>query len=391
MPAQDTTLEKPDAGKAVDTAINQQDVKLDGGAPIPPEVKTAPEVKTPETKTPEIKQPEVKQPETKVEGDEDKTSLDDFLDAKNVNRVPDKATPKVEPKPDDKALDKLDDKTVVKSTDTKPDNFRDLTGIAEEDKQHFLRMSTAAFNRLKPVYLEKAKVEEELGKTKEQLSKAGQMPDSYYEHPAAFILDQEFQENTSNVKVASDIANHWQRQLALIDSGKDWQDLDIKDGKYVLSEAKVADNNARAQVIRNMNFADRQVSEFQTKANAIQHTFANKHRALATELKQAEDTWFPSFKDDKHPLQPVVKDMLAKLPPALRNHPMATLLAKSLTVNAELGRRMAKLSEAKPTDTTDKTQRQPNLNDMGGGGDKKNGDDAEVTMDDFNARKMTYK
>src|SRR6266404_5543209 len=174
-----------------------------------------------------------------------KINFNDFLDAAAIDKTPlvDKTTEKkksvatkletgleeksVENEPVIKEEEEKKQEVGVKTpTKTFKDKQglqpRDVTGIPVELTEHFKNeMSRPAYEKIKPLIIErqqlldsKKELEEKINKLKE-----GGPPDSYYEHPAGFILTPDYANGLQTVNQAQQFVNHWEGQFQKVKSG----------------------------------------------------------------------------------------------------------------------------------------------------------------------------
>jgi hypothetical protein len=270
-----------------------------------------------------------KSAEDKSSSKDASVSIDDF--ANLDSSLTQKPNVKLDDKPADKPADKIDTKPVADKVDKT--TGRDYSGIADEHVPAFKKMSNEAFAAMKPIYLERQKSTETIKQLNEELTKAksNALPDSYYENEMGFILDPEYQQAATNLEKADYILRHWREQMRLVQEGKDWADLEMDDkGQFKKSAGKGSDSAAVVEVQEAFNHALQQYNRVLGKTQGIQQSFVARSKQAINTIKESEDAWFPALKDEKHPLQPVVKLVREKLPPQLRNNPLAGPLAKAL-------------------------------------------------------------
>jgi hypothetical protein len=228
------------------------------------------------------------------------------------------------------------------------------------------------------------------------------MPDSYYEHPQAFVLTPEYNDNIAVLNKASEIENYWAEQFAKIRQGDTWRDLDM-DAKGNLIYGKTenkADAQSEALVMRYMNAAAQQVAQRRAAVMTLQQTYGDRHRKAIGVLKEAEKKHFAAYEDPKHPYAPVMKTIGDSIPVELRGSPLAPFVIKSATATIQLGHLVkqqqteiaelkAKLAAggngaASAKTTTDKKDAGPTESDTTvATSEGKGGGEPEVTFDDF--------
>lgn len=281
----------------------------------------------------------------------DKTSFnfDDFLKAKGQDvsgeggAQKEQGKPKAgeagETKPDNKAEGQASQDAKGTPAGT-TGQARDYTGLTEEEAGHFKRMSNAAFSFLLPKYKASKAQEIELVETKKQLEAArkGQvvLPDNYYEHPHGYLLTPEYAQAENTLETAQIIHNHWRQQMINIRAGKDWQELDYKDGKLIVGEPQPATAEAEMQIGDNLEHTRQQLFEKQQIVRQIQSSFAAKYKDAASQVKESEDKFFPGYDKPDHPQAAVMAEVINRLPAPYKKHPLASMLAKVVATNAML-------------------------------------------------------
>lgn len=282
----------------------------------------------------------------RIEIDDSKPfDFNEFLAAKDEPLI--KEEPKKEVKKEEA---KVETKKEVAPVTAKPEakkipttTERDLTGFEENEQKVLRAMSNEAFDYIRPRLLENKKLGEVVRKKDEEIAnlKVGKqiMPESYYEHPEAFVLSPEYNTNIQLLNVAERIAQHWKAQFANIRKGEDWTDIDIdiKTGRLVFGKPQKATAEAEAEVMDFMSHASQQIQNFQGKVHNIRNSFKEKHAKDVSVLKEAEDKHFAAYKDPKHPYAPVMKTIEENIPASLRNSPLAPFVVKASTAVIQLG------------------------------------------------------
>lgn len=337
--------------------------------------------------TPEAKIPDVEIPEVEVD-------FSDFQRAKDVNFVPEKKTDKPLEKKDDKPLEdkpapelKTTDKPIV--TVSKVPTARDLSDIPEEEHSVWKSMSNESFNKLKPMYVKakqleekQVKLEQEHQVTKTALEEAQKgivkLPENYYEHPSAFILTPEFQQLSQGLTLSQQIVQHWKGQKKAIGEGAKHVIVPrIQDGQLVADYKADVNDNTEELVEDRIEGAKKQASKFDASLETLANTHQAKYKENANWVDGYEKQCFEAFeKPENKPIyEPLVKDTLSNFPVALRNSPLAKLLAKSMVMNMALGKLLnqAALEKAKggtatvDTKVIDKKKAGPTAGEADGG------------------------
>lgn len=334
-------------------------------------------------------------------------TMDDFLSIKEglepkFEGV--KKDNKVEAKKEDKkaAPDKVEDKKVTTNTNKQsPIIARDYAGLPSEEADLLKHVSNQAFNYLKPVLLEKKKLGEVIAaKDKEIVNlKSGKqmMPDSYFEHPQAFVLSPEYNEASNTINTLTFVQTHWKQQMARIRKGEEWQGLQIDDktGRIAYGKPQVATPEAEADVLTYLQSVNNQVQTSQQNLINIQNNFRARHDVATNIIKQAEKEHFAVYDDPKHPMQPMIKHLMENIPTEYRGSPLASLAVKSGVAMLQMKRMyetvLAENAELKKSGVNgnsivseDKSKAGPNEGDVENvGSDKASSKQEEVNYDDF--------
>lgn len=283
-----------------------------------------------------------------VQKTEAKPIVTDFNSFKQVRHESKKdpssiVKPKEEIKEEEKVEEKLEDKQGRIQPNVKLPEKRDYSGLEKDEIELFQRMRNDAFAKLKPVFLEHKKLKQEIVDSQKKLneeltkSKTNGLPDSYYEHPEAFLLSQEYKDLSGITREAESIKNHWRLQEISIKRNGKFQDLDRnKNGQLVLGELKDATPEDELQV---SNYADAAREQYLKQSNKLENLtsgFKGKHDADIKVLKGYEEQYFKGFDDENHPTKELQKAIIDNMPPSFRGSPVTKLLGKVGAANGLL-------------------------------------------------------
>ena len=273
---------------------------------------------------------------------------------------------------------------------------RNYEALPPEIRDHAKKMSNDAFKATSE-YIAKQRAENE--KIAAQLSEAkkGGIPDSYLEHPDAYILTPEFTQAASAAQDAQAIFQHWQSQLNEVRSGA----LEYKplvrnqQGQLAYGTPVKATANSETELLAMFNAAQNQAMQYQTKVQSVKDSYASKYTEAKGWLNNLESASYQAFNDEKNPLTAAYKQALAQFPSAYRSNPLASLLAKSMVANGQL---MTMLRESQQNGKTNGaatvTQQHrnagPNLGDIQGDGAAPKAAADSVTFDDFERIRHGY-
>lgn len=244
---------------------------------------------------------------------------------------------------------------------------RDLTGIDAAHHDHFKRMSNEAFAAMKSIYQERESLKAELTKAKE-----GKLPDSYYEHPDAYVLTPEFAQKAQASDMAAKVFQHWRTQLQNVRGGADtYQTLSINaQGQLEASAPIKVDRGTDTQLAELHAWAHNQYMQAQADMNAYASVHKNNAANTKNWISQFESQAFNIF--DKEPAyKAMVADTVKQvLPPALQHNPLAPMFAKAIItmrMQAEMLNKAGKPAQAQAQQQTTQA-RQPSAAEIAGGG-----------------------
>ena len=371
-------------------------VKVDTQNPEKPaevmEQSTTPAVPEKPVETPQetkVEEVEVKEIPKDISFDNFETLLDKPITPKTPppKKEEEKPAVKVEEKPPVKPEDKLTQ--TLAPAPKHPVGERDFTDIPEEYHAVLKQMSNDAFASIAPILKDHPKLVKELEETKAKVKEPVQAP--FYEHERGYVLTPEWNELNQDASAIEYAKAHWMEQAAKIESGEDWQDLDIdKDGKFVKTDP--LPSNAKAKVYANQNLLSLQAAEQQikTKASEIIKGHKGRYQAATTKVTETVDKYLKKYDDPKNPYRGVVDNVLKTVPVEFHNHPMtrafALLVANMVETRQMYDNTIAKLK----TDTGFKEQVQkagagPTSKEINSGGPaaKSSSPINNVKFDDF--------
>lgn len=258
---------------------------------------------------------------------------------------------------------------------------RDYSDIPESEREIWKKMSNDTFNKLKPIYLEHAKLKVENENLKKQ-----PIGKTVYGHPKSYMLTEDYESKVADAQTADSILKHWQLQLARIRRGETWKDLDQdKDGKFIISAEKDATAEAETEVLEHLAFAQEQNHDARKSLKEFVTSYGNSYENDYRTLLAAQEKYFPGYSDPKHPTQQVQKAIIDALPTSFKSNPLTSILAMTAANNAIL---MGKLQSAmkeinKLKGIKEDTKKAPPTNDKFVHGKETKGKFGEVKFSDF--------
>ena len=329
--------------------------------------------------------------------------FNDFVNARSD--IVDKA--KVDAaKPKSEAVD--DKSTEIKVAPKVSTTARDFTGIDDSDVPLFKQMANDSFNKLKPIYLEHKKAQNELKQRDTKIAELEKgvvkLPDSYYEHPSAVVLTPEFQQANSNLSLSQQIFSHWADQLTKVREGaSEYEiiDIDRNTGELKVVSKAPADSKAEMALLTYFNHAQQQATNQQKVVDQLVANHTNVYRQSMGWLQDFQTKALGVFDkpETKKQYDPVISSVIQSFPSTFRANPLAVPLAKALIVINELAavqrnggaaaQQQAGAQIKSPKAQADKRRAGPTASETGAGSSGA-GNESEVTVDDFERVKAGY-
>lgn len=245
---------------------------------------------------------------------------------------------KVEPVVDDKTKAQSDPKDKKgRTADDFPEKYRDLI---KKNKNH---LPNDLWNTLKsdlPKLVSLEKERDELKVKYEDASKGiVRMPESWAEHPDAYVLTPDYRKFTRGVRQAREEEAHWMQQLERIEKGESWVNLTGRDenGNLTGTEITQVDQIAhKIAVEKAMRKASSFEEQFQGKIVSLKENHVSGYQQACKAVTDTCKEYFPWQKDEKLLAQELVgldgksasikdhiEDYKKILDPRFRNHPLA--------------------------------------------------------------------
>lgn len=235
------------------------------------------------------------------------------------------------------------DKTVTKVDP----NARDYTIFPEEVRPFLKKASNEAFQYAVKLQKDVTKLTadsvEKDKKVKELADK--HIPDSYYQHPEAYVLSPDFQQASQGLTTISTLESFYKQQMVNIREGKDIQELTFADGKFGALPARKATPNDEVDIMQKLTQLTSQRTGLQGKVEAMKTGFATRFATDSAFVKGIETQYFSDYEKPDSPAQPKIKEVMSKLPASFQSHPLASLLVKSVVANLEMNGIVQKLAD----------------------------------------------
>ena len=305
--------------------------------------------------------------------DEDKMTApsEDDDSGDNIVTKPIKSVDGVEVK--QKPGEQKSEKTVTRPTLQKVDGIdspvpevhstRDYTNFPEAIRPLVKKLPNQVFDFVKELYPKLTKSESDLAEVRGKLAEAEKgivkIPDSYHEHPNAFILDPQFQTTHGNLTKAEFEAQFYTTQLEQLESGEPIQYLAgyDKSGNPVYGD-KIARPSAKDKVklASNVSLAHNYAAQFSQQIESIQKNFSTRHKQETDRITSVMTKLIPweaepkllddvvvNEKGEKSNVKTFLSKYMEAVPPVFQNHVMSKAWVNTMMVNFLLNQEMAKL------------------------------------------------
>jgi len=266
----------------------------------------------------------------------------------------------------------------------------ELAKFNEEGLPFAKKMSRDARQWVLKQLSDKDKTIEE-SKTKVIPKKEGDLPDSYYLHKEAYVLDPQYQQSVGVVSQAQKELSYWKSQFAKVRNGdKEWEDLMVDAQGNIQAFKRNSDADAETELIGRINHANTLVQQHMGAINYLKTNYQGKVKQAFEGIKKVEDEFFPQFSDEKNLKEHALYEPISSL---MASKGMNQLVPSSLftklfvhsqdqqayieELESELGKNKEEISEVKPPPSSKEHK--------GGIGKKvaKTGEEKGFNMDEF--------
>lgn len=205
---------------------------------------------------------------------------------------------------------------------------RDYTGLTDHEQRLFRKMGKESFETLLPIYKEHKVLKEEnttLKQQVEQLSNGREvLPQSYYNHPQAFVLSPQFQTERANYEKADFAANHWQTQLENLEAGRPVQDLVVDDKgelqvKAPIDIPKEQTGTVRGKLLAWLTTANQERTSRMETLKQFAGNFQQRVGSIQTMIQQEEKRGLPQYEDPKFEGWKYANEMAAAMPEEVKS------------------------------------------------------------------------
>jgi hypothetical protein len=224
--------------------------------------------------------------------------------------------------------------------------------------------------RLDDLHSAKEQVKELTGKVEKR--EAGQLPDSYLEHPEAYQLDPRYRQSSQAKDNLRAELNYWRQQLILVRDAKPWKELSRDEKGNLITTDRDPGAEADVEISEKIQQAQHAINQHDQFLGHLQSHFKGMYQKQRSEIQTLEDQYLPAYagdraKDNKY-IQ-TFKDILKER--GQENNPLNGTISKMYALLMEQVGYIKQL-EAEATKTKPKVEVQPNSGDINNaGGEKK--------------------
>lgn len=240
-------------------------------------------------------------------------------DKKEKNEEP----PKKDDKESEKKLPFKPLKDITKkaegATDESKQGQRDFTGFDESEVEKLKKMSNDAFEFVRPRLLTEKELKGKVKDLESKLANASKdaLPDNYFEHPEAYLLDKNYNKALNNLSIVADEMAAWEDSLLKARGGEEWIEYqwDAKRNGYVQikrppgpeSELYIEKALARGNQLK---------QQLESEVQSSMQTHKQRSEKLRSNVRERENVIFPQYSDPdilkKDPVMKSLADYLAE-------------------------------------------------------------------------------
>ena len=228
---------------------------------------------------------EAKKKETKVEKEEEKE-----VEEEEEKEIEEETKPKLKPL-------KLEKKEIKKSLTEE----EELAKFDEESLPFAKKMDRSARQWVLSQLSKKDKVIEETKKNVSPARKEGELPDSYYLHDKAYLLDPQYDQSLNIVNQVQRELAYWEQQFAKVRTGeKEWDDVVVGANGQLVQIKRESNAASESDLIKRINHANTLVQQHTGMLNYLATNYKTKVADAMTKVKSVEDEFFPQFSEEKN-------------------------------------------------------------------------------------------
>lgn len=270
---------------------------------------------------------------------------------------------------------------------------RELEAFPEDLRPVLRQMSNDAFNKIAPILKEHPQVRAELENLKKnaQTANVKQEP-AVWEHERAYTLTPDWEQLQNEASTASVLQSHWEEQLAKMEDGQDWEDLEQDDkGNLFKTKPKPNDARAKAYVMRNLLGVQAHTEKIKERGIDLIKNHTGRYKADVATVEEATQNFFGVYFKPESSFSKVIENTLKKFPASFRNSPVSKLFAGAVADNVRLRLELDSLRKNQGTkasfDEAVKVNGSgPSSKEINSGGSVKSTDSfANIKMSDFDS------
>ncbi len=263
---------------------------------------------------------------------------------------------------------------------------RDYSIFSEEEQKLFKGTSNEVYEYLKNVlpklketeskYNELLNKQQQQSQPQQQPQQTQSKPTSFYDHPDAYLLSDEYRNTAMKYQMSNAEEQHWTEQLQRLRSGEtkltDFLGYDDK-GNPKFSEIEIKPDmvsKAEVQLIKNIQAANYAKQNTLQELSKYTETHKKNYSDSISKIKEMENN-FLSMYNEKSPRYKDIQTFINNIPPAFHNDPLLSPMSKMYAMILDLidiAKKMKDNQTASGNTNDIKKKIQPSVSELKPGG-----------------------
>jgi hypothetical protein len=177
----------------------------------------------------------------------------------------------------------------------------ELAKFDEESLPFAKKMAREARQWVLSQFNKKDKAIEEAKKVVAPVRKEGELPDSYYLHDKAYMLDPQWEQGVGAVQAVKGELGYWEGEFAKLRAGEaSWTYKERMQDGSIREQTVEANPQSEAFLIKKIGEASAFVNQQTAALNNVAANYKARTAQAMQAIKQVEDNFFPQFADEKN-------------------------------------------------------------------------------------------
>lgn len=228
----------------------------------------------------------------------------------------------------------------ITSQPNPPAKTRIFDGLDDSEKEHFSRMSTAAYEYLYPRHIKSKQQETEFNELRKTLEQ--NKDSSFYLQDGAWKLSPEYNNLSGAINRFQQEAGFWEEQLALLEDGKPCKALGRDQAGNLFIGDLPEGPQSKAKVLGALMEAKRLYGSYSDRLEQYEMGFKQKHSTFVDNIKATRSNILKGL--DTTQLEKLAAKKMENFPPYVRNNVEYKMIGELLVVVDALA---AQLKQAK--------------------------------------------